>query len=160
MKDNESLTVKFTNLTKTQKETLQQMFAYMQWCTKVGANRCIGFFWDAGWGMKSEILFSDEINCTVPLDIDPEEEVFFDLSEGVITKEIMNRINKNISKCKNWKNSLVKIKYQTPNKNPNIKLSLEELDFIKKHLITCESEMAKAIVDKIQEQLVNSTNVK
>lgn len=43
-KYNESLTVGFTNLTKTQKETLQQMFAYMQKCTAVGANRCIKFF--------------------------------------------------------------------------------------------------------------------
>lgn len=43
-KYNESLAVKFTNLTKTQKETLQQMFAYMQKCTAVGANRCIRFF--------------------------------------------------------------------------------------------------------------------
>lgn len=60
VKYNESLTVKFTNLTKTQKETLQQMFAYIQKCTAVGANRCIGFFWDAGWGMKSEVLFSGE----------------------------------------------------------------------------------------------------
>lgn len=86
MKYNESLAVKFTNLTKTQKETLQQMFAYMQKCTAAGANRRIGFFWDAGWGMKSEILFSDEINhCKVPIDIDTDKEVFFDLSEGSIT---------------------------------------------------------------------------
>ena len=86
MKNNESLAVKFTNLTKTQKETLQQMFAYMQKCTAAGANRCISFFWDAGWGMKSEILFSDEPEyCTVPLDIETDKEVFFDLSEGTIT---------------------------------------------------------------------------
>ena len=90
-KYNESLAVKFTNLTKTQKETLQQMFAYMQWCTKVGANRCIGFFWDAGWGMQSEILFSDEINhCKVPSDIETNTattELFFDLSEGTISNK-------------------------------------------------------------------------
>lgn len=88
MKYNESLTVKFTNLTKTQKETLQQMFAYMQKCTKVGANRCIGFFWDAGLDMKSEVLFSGEPEyCTVPLyTIETNKEVFFDLSEGAITK--------------------------------------------------------------------------
>lgn len=86
MKYNESLAVKFTNLTKTQKETLQQMFAYMQKCTAAGANRRISFFWDAGWGMKSKILFSDEINhCKVPLDIETDKEVFFDLSEGTIT---------------------------------------------------------------------------
>lgn len=87
-KYNESLTVKFTNLTKTQKETLQQMFAYMQKCTEVGANRCIRFFWDAGWGMKSEILFSDEPKyCIVPLDIETNKEAFFDLSEGTITNK-------------------------------------------------------------------------
>lgn len=87
-KYNESLTVKFTNLTKTQKETLQQMFAYMQKCTVVGANRCIRFFWDAGWGMKSEVLFSDEPKyCTVPLDRKTDKEVFFDLSEGAITNK-------------------------------------------------------------------------
>ena len=90
MKYNESLTVKFTNLTNTQKETLQQMFAYMQKCTKVGANRCIGFFWDAGWGMKSKISLSEELNCTVPLDIETNTantELFFDLSEGTITNK-------------------------------------------------------------------------
>ena len=85
MKYNESLAVKFTNLTKTQKETLQQMFAYMQKCTKVGANRCIGFFWDAGWGMKSEVSLSEESDCIVSLDIETDKEVFFDLSEGTIT---------------------------------------------------------------------------
>ena len=88
-KYNESLTVKFTNLTKTQKETLQQMFTYMQKCTAVGANRCIKFFWDAGWGMKSEVLFSDE-HCIVPLDIETDKEVFFDLSEGTITNKKRN----------------------------------------------------------------------
>lgn len=87
-KYNESLTVKFTNLTKTQKETLQQMFAYMQKCTEVGANRCIRFFWDAGWGMKSEVLFSDEPKyCIVLLDIETDKEVFFDLSEGIIANK-------------------------------------------------------------------------
>ena len=86
MNYNESLAIKFTNLTKRQKETLQQMFAYMQKCTAAGANRRIGFFWDAGWGMKSEVLFSDEPkHCTVPLDIETDKEVFFDLSEGTIT---------------------------------------------------------------------------
>lgn len=85
-KYNESLAIKFTNLTKTQKETLQQMFAYIQKCTAAGANRCISFFWDAGWGMHSEILFSDEPKyCEVPLDIETDKEVFFDLSEGTIT---------------------------------------------------------------------------
>lgn len=88
MKYDESLAVKFTNLTKTQKETLQQMFAYMQKCTAAGANRRISFFWDAGWGIKSEILFSDEPkSCTVSLDIDTDKEVFFDLSEGMITNK-------------------------------------------------------------------------
>ena len=88
MKYNESLAVKFTNLTKTQKETLQQMFAYMQKCTAAGANRRISFFWDAGWGMKSEILFSDEPEyCTVSLDIETDKEVFFDLSEGTISNK-------------------------------------------------------------------------
>lgn len=86
MKNNETLAIKFTNLTKIQKQTLQQMFAYMQKCTAAGANRRIGFFWDAGWGMHSEILFSDEPkNCKVPLDIETDKEVFFDLSEGSIT---------------------------------------------------------------------------
>lgn len=87
-KYNESLTVKFTNLTKRQKETLLQMFAYMQKCTAAGANRRISFFWDAGWGIKSEILFSDSDepkNCKVPIDIETNKEVFFDLSEGTIT---------------------------------------------------------------------------
>ena len=88
MKYDESLTVKFTNLTKTQKETLQQMFAYMQKCTAAGANRRISFFWDAGWGMKSEILFSDEPKtCMVSLDIETDKEVFFDLSEGTISNK-------------------------------------------------------------------------
>ena len=92
MRNNESFAVKFTNLTKTQKETLQQMFAYMQKCTAAGANRRIGFFWDAGWGMKSEILFSDEPkHCTVPLDIEIDKEVFFDLSEGTITNKKVER---------------------------------------------------------------------
>ena len=86
MKYNESLTVEFTNLTKTQKETLQQMFAYMQKCTKVGANRSIGFIWDAGWGMKSKVSLSEELDCKVSLDIETDKEVFFDLSEGTITK--------------------------------------------------------------------------
>lgn len=87
-KYNESLTVEFTNLTKTQKETLQQMFAYMQKCIAVGANRCIRFFWDAGWGMKSEVLFSDKSKyCMVPLDIETDKEVFFDLSEGTIANK-------------------------------------------------------------------------
>lgn len=86
MKYDESLTVKFTNLTKKQKQTLQQMFAYMQMCTLVGANRRISFFWDAGWGMKSEIsLFDCPKYCIVPLDIETDKEVFFDLSEGMIT---------------------------------------------------------------------------
>ena len=88
MKYNESLAVKFTNLTKTQKDTLQQMFAYMQKCTAAGANRRISFFWDAGWGMKSEILFSDEPkSCIVSLDIETDKEVFFDLSEGTISNK-------------------------------------------------------------------------
>lgn len=91
MNHKETLAVKFTNLTKTQKETLQQMFAYMQKCTAAGANRRIGFFWDAGWGMQSEILFSDEPkNCIVPLDIETNTattEVFFDLSEGTISNK-------------------------------------------------------------------------
>lgn len=97
MKNNESLAIKFTNLTKTQKETLQQMFAYMQKCTAAGANRCIGFFWDAGWGMQTQILFSDEINhCKVPLDIETNTantELFFDLSEGTITKKKIEKLN-------------------------------------------------------------------
>lgn len=96
MKYNESLTVKFTNLTKTQKETLQQMFAYMQKCSKVGANRLIGFFWDAGWGMEGKVSLSDEINhCKVPSDIETNTattELFFDLSEGTITKKKIERI--------------------------------------------------------------------
>ena len=92
MKNNESFAVKFTNLTKTQKETLQQMFAYMLKCTAAGANRRISFFWDAGWGMKSEILFSDyPKHCTVPLDIETDKEVFFDLSEGTITNKKIER---------------------------------------------------------------------
>lgn len=91
VKYNESLTVKFTNLTKTQKETLQQMFAYIQKCTAVGANRCISFFWDAGWGMKSEVLFSGESKYSmVSLDVDTDKEVFFDLSEGIITNKKIN----------------------------------------------------------------------
>lgn len=86
MNHKETLAVKFTNLAKTQKQTLQQMFAYMQKCTAAGANRRIGFFWDAGWDMHSEILFSDEPKyCEVPIDIDTDKEVFFDLSEGTIT---------------------------------------------------------------------------
>lgn len=86
MNHEETLAVKFTNLTKTQKETLQQMFAYMQKCTAAGANRRVGFFWDAGWGIKSKIIFSDEPkNCIVPLNIETDKEVFFDLSEGSIT---------------------------------------------------------------------------
>ena len=91
-KYDESLAVKFTNLTKTQKETLQQMFAYMQKCTASGANRCISFFWEAGWGMQIEILFSDEPkSCIVPLDIETDIEVFFDLSEGTITNRKVNK---------------------------------------------------------------------
>lgn len=87
-KYNESLTVRFTNLTKTQKETLQRMFAYMQKCTAVGANRSISFFWDAGWGMKSEVSLSDESqHCMEPLDIETDKEVFFDLSEGTTTNK-------------------------------------------------------------------------
>lgn len=90
----ESLAVKFTNLTKTQKETLQQMFTYMQKCVAVGANRCIRFFWDAGWGMKSKVLFSDESkNYIVSLDIETDKEVFFDLSEGIITNKKRNEKN-------------------------------------------------------------------
>ena len=86
MKNSESLTVEFTNLTKTQKRMLLQMFAYMQKCTLVGANRRISFLWDAGWGMKSEIFLSDYLKyCIVPLDIETDKEVFFDLSEGLIT---------------------------------------------------------------------------
>lgn len=95
MKNNESLTVKFTNLTKRQKETLQQMFAYMQWCTKVGANRCIGFFWDAGWGMHGKVSLSEESVCIVPSDIETNTattELFFDLSEGTIAKKKIERI--------------------------------------------------------------------
>ena len=86
MENNESLTIKFTNLTKTQKEMLQQMFAYMQKCTAAGASRYIGFFWDAGFGFrKSEILFSDYPEyCTVPLAIESDKEIFFNLSEGTI----------------------------------------------------------------------------
>ena len=88
MKYDESLAVKFTNLTKTQKEILQQMFAYMQKCTAAGANRRISFFWDAGWGMKSKILFSDEPkSCTVPLAIESDKEIFFNLSEGTISNK-------------------------------------------------------------------------
>lgn len=87
MKYNESLAVKFTNLTKTQKETLQQMFAYMQKCTKVGANRCFGFFWDAGWGMKSKVSLSEEPNYIIPLYIGTGEDIFFDLSEGTISNK-------------------------------------------------------------------------
>ena len=82
MNHEETLAVKFTNLTKRQKETLQQMFAYMQKCSKVGANRLIGFFWDAGWGMEGKVSLSDEIDCKVSLDIETDKEVFFDLSES------------------------------------------------------------------------------
>lgn len=85
MKNNESLTVKFTKLTKTQKETLQQMFAYVQKCTKVGANRSIGFFWDAGWGMEGEVSLSEESNCAASLDSTANIQLFFDLSEGTIS---------------------------------------------------------------------------
>ena len=93
MKYSESLAIKFTNLTKRQKETLQQMFAYMQKCTAAGANRRISFFWDAGWGMESKVLLSDAPeHCTVPLDIETDNEVFFDLSEGTITNTKIERI--------------------------------------------------------------------
>lgn len=92
-KYNESLTVKFTNLTKTQKEMLQQMFTYMQKCTEVGANRCIRFFWDAGWGMKSEVLLSDDLQHFMkPLDKNSDREVFFDLSEGTITNKKLTEL--------------------------------------------------------------------
>lgn len=90
-KYNELLTVKFTNLTKTQKETLQQMFAYMQKCNAAGANRRIGFFWDAGWGMKSKVSLSEESDCIMSLDIETDTEVFFDLSEGTITNRKVER---------------------------------------------------------------------
>lgn len=90
--NNETLSIKFTNLTSVQKATLQQMFAYLQECTRYGASRNVGFFWDAGWGMKSEILFSDEPkSCVVSLDIETDKEVFFDLSEGTITNTKIER---------------------------------------------------------------------
>lgn len=92
-KYNESLTVKFTNLTKTQKEMLHQMFTYMQKCTEVGANRCIRFFWDAGWGMKSKVLLSEDLqHCMKPLDRNSDKEVFFDLSEGTITNKKLTEL--------------------------------------------------------------------
>lgn len=41
--------------------------------------------------MKSEVLFSDEPEyCIVPLDIETDKEVFFDLSEGIITNKKRN----------------------------------------------------------------------
>ena len=93
MKNQKTLTIQFTNLTPIQKETLQQMFAYMQKCSLVGATRTISFLWDAGWGMHSNILFgktafNDDTpeKCNVGLAVlgDSEGSKYFDLTEGYI----------------------------------------------------------------------------
>ena len=92
---NEKLTVQFTGLTLTQKETLQQMFAYMLKCSAIGATRTISFLWDAGWGMHANILFgktafNDDTpeKCKVPMRVlgDSEDSAYFDLSEGRIAR--------------------------------------------------------------------------
>lgn len=86
--NNETLSIKFTNLTAKQKATLQQMFAYLQECTKAGASRCIGFFWDAGWGMHGKVISEEITPCKIPLTpISSSKDItFFDLSDGQTRK--------------------------------------------------------------------------
>lgn len=98
---NEKLSVQFTNLTPTQKETLQQMFAYMQKCSAMGATRTISFLWDAGWGMDAKIIFGKSAfnddtpeKCKVPIDFENstyfKNSTFFDLSEGKIGRCVVD----------------------------------------------------------------------
>ena len=87
-KYNETLTVKFTNLTKTKRNITANVCLYAKvYCS--WSKQMHQIFWDAGQGMKSEVLFSDE-HCIVPLDIETDKEVFFDLSEGTITNKKRN----------------------------------------------------------------------
>lgn len=86
--NNETLSIKFTNLTSEQKATLQQMFAYLQECTRQGASRNVGFFWDAGWGMHGKVISEEITSCKIPLTpiSSNKDIIFFDLSEGQTRK--------------------------------------------------------------------------